>query len=125
MRVLVDMNLSPGWVGFLVQHGFEAVHWSSVGDPKALDAPVMEWARQHNCVVFTHDLDFSALLAHTGVGGPSVLQIRTHDVLPAAIGDDIVRVLREHREALEQGAIVGVDKVASRVRILPIRKRPR
>jgi len=82
----------------------------------------MEWARRENCVLFTHDLDFSALLAHAGVGGPSVLQVRTQDVLPGAIGNDIVRVLREHRETPEQGAVVSVDEVASRVRILPIRK---
>lgn len=31
-RILVDMNLSPLWATFLVDHGFEAVHWSSVGD---------------------------------------------------------------------------------------------
>jgi len=26
MKVLVDMNLSPGWVSFLAEGGFEAVH---------------------------------------------------------------------------------------------------
>ncbi|MFL6948620.1 MAG: hypothetical protein ACJ8FU_10535, partial [Xanthobacteraceae bacterium] len=26
MQVLADMNLSPGWVGFLAEAGFEAVH---------------------------------------------------------------------------------------------------
>ena len=33
MQVLVDMNLSPGWVGFLAEAGFEAVHWSEVAQP--------------------------------------------------------------------------------------------
>jgi predicted nuclease of predicted toxin-antitoxin system len=28
MRILLDMNLSPTWVGFLMQEGFEAVHWA-------------------------------------------------------------------------------------------------
>lgn len=81
----MDMNLSPAWVEFLANHGFEAVHWSTVGDPTDWDGTVMDWARQHNSVVFTRDLDFSALLAHTGAGGPSVLQARTHDaLLPSA-----------------------------------------
>jgi predicted nuclease of predicted toxin-antitoxin system len=70
-----------------------------------------------------HDLDFSALLALTEATGPSVIQVRTQDVLPDAIGGDVVRVLRTHATELEQGAIISIDKVRSRVRILPIRRR--
>jgi predicted nuclease of predicted toxin-antitoxin system len=33
MKILLDMNLSPQWVRFLEQEGFEATHWSTVGDP--------------------------------------------------------------------------------------------
>ena len=122
MKVLLDMNLAPGWVGFLQQEGFEAVHWSTVGDPRATDATIMEWARRDGYIVFTHDLDFSALLAVTEATGPSVIQVRTQDALPDAIGSDVVRVLRMHAAALEQGAIVSIDKVNSRVRVLPIRR---
>lgn len=32
MKLLLDMNLTPMWVGFLQENGFEAVHWSAVGD---------------------------------------------------------------------------------------------
>jgi predicted nuclease of predicted toxin-antitoxin system len=35
MKILVDMNLSPGWVRFLADSGFEAVHWSNVGSATA------------------------------------------------------------------------------------------
>jgi predicted nuclease of predicted toxin-antitoxin system len=35
MKFLVDMNLSPLWVPFLTNQGFEAVHWSTVGQPWA------------------------------------------------------------------------------------------
>ena len=38
MKVLVDMNLSPGWVSFLAEAGFEAVHWSDVGAGNAPDS---------------------------------------------------------------------------------------
>jgi predicted nuclease of predicted toxin-antitoxin system len=120
MKILLDMNLSPQWVGFLRQEGFEAVHWSSVGDVKAPDSAVMEWARQQGFVVFTHDLDFSALLAATQARGPSVLQLRGQDVLPGAVGKDVVRVLRMRATDVERGAIVTIDKLTARVRILPI-----
>jgi predicted nuclease of predicted toxin-antitoxin system len=66
------MNLAPVWVRFLQEQGFEAVHWSTVRDPSATDATIMEWARRGGYVVLTHDLDFSALLAVAEATGPSV-----------------------------------------------------
>ena len=123
MKLLLDMNLSPTWVRFLEENGFEAVHWSTTGEPSATDAVIMAWARDRGFVVVTHDLDFSALLASTEAVGPSVIQVRTQDVLPEAVGSDVVRVLRDHRAALDEGAIVSIDELASRVRVLPIRRR--
>ena len=86
MKLLLDMNLSPSWVRFLEENGFEALHWSTIGDRTATDAVIMAWARDRGVVVITHDLDFSALLASTEGVGPSVLQVRTQDVLPDSIG---------------------------------------
>jgi predicted nuclease of predicted toxin-antitoxin system len=63
VKVLVDVNLSPGWAAVLAAHHIEAVHWTSVGDPRATDAELMGYARDHGYVVFTHDLDFGTLLA--------------------------------------------------------------
>jgi predicted nuclease of predicted toxin-antitoxin system len=123
MKLLLDMNLSPMWVRFLEENGFEAVHWSTTGEPTASDAIIMAWARDNGFVVITHDLDFSALLASTEAAGPSVLQVRTQDVLPDSIGSEVVRVLRDHRAALDQGAIVSVDQLTARVRVLPVRRR--
>lgn len=121
MRLLVDVNLSPDWVSFFQDRGIDAVHWISIGEPSAADRQIMEWARKNNCIVFTHDLDFGALHAMTQSTGPSVIQVRCQDVMPAAIGESVVRVLGEHQELLEAGAIVSVDELASRVRILPIK----
>jgi predicted nuclease of predicted toxin-antitoxin system len=120
MKILLDMNLSPAWVGFLEGHAFETVHWVSVGPPTAPDSLLMTWAREQGFVVMTHDLDFAALLAAAGAAGPSVVQIRTQNVLPDAIGDTVVAVLREHRTALERGAIISIDELRSRIRVLPI-----
>lgn len=124
MKILLDMNLSPTWVGFLEQEGFKATHWAAVGVPTATDAEIMEWARVHGHIVFTHDMDFSALLAVTGSSGPSVLQVRAQDILPDAIGRDVVRVLNMRSQALLEGAVVTIDKVKSRVRVLPIKRTP-
>ena len=32
MRLLIDMNLTPLWVPFFAEQGFESVHWSSIGN---------------------------------------------------------------------------------------------
>jgi predicted nuclease of predicted toxin-antitoxin system len=120
MKILLDMNLPTSWVGFLRQEGFEAVHWSEVGDPRASDSTIMTWAHDNTFVIFSHDLDFSALLAASRAAGPSVIQVRTQDVMPAAIGRDVVRVLRLRAAEIEDGAVVSIDKVTARVRILPI-----
>ena len=120
MRILLDMNLPPRWVEFLQDSGFEAKHWSDIGDIRAPDEEVMAWARDNEYVVFTHDLDFSALLARTRASGPSVLQLRAQDIVPEAVGQQVLRVLARHRESLVEGAIVSVDARRSRVRVLPL-----
>ena len=81
-KLLIDMNLSPEWAPALERYGWEAVHWSDVGDPRSSDKTIMDWAVAYQYVVFTHDLDFGIMLALTHDGGPSVLQLRAVNVLP-------------------------------------------
>src|SRR5882672_10941559 len=68
------------WVDKLAHHGFEAVHWSTIGAATAPDDEILAWAHEHNVVVFTNDLGFSAILTAGAVDGPSVVQIRTQDL---------------------------------------------
>ncbi|MBI2917193.1 MAG: DUF5615 family PIN-like protein [Chloroflexi bacterium] len=121
MKLLVDMNLSPRWVEVFEREGWQAYHWSTVGDPRATDRVVMDWARANGCVVFTHDLDLGALLANTRGQGPSVIQVRTHDVMPQSLGERLVQILRQYESVIEGGALITVDEAKSRVRILPLK----
>ena len=84
------MNLSPLWVGFLVAHGMEAVHWSAIGSARAPDTALLDWAGENGHLVLTHDLDFSALIALAGLSGPSVVHVRSQRLLPAQIGTTVV-----------------------------------
>lgn len=120
MTLLIDMNLMRRWVQVLASAGIESVHWSTVGDPRAPDSRIFNYAREHGMIVFTHDLDFGIMLAKTRGSGPSVIQIRNQDVRPEAVSEAVVAAIQEHRTALASGAIVTVDMVKSRVRILPI-----
>lgn len=120
MKLLIDMGLSPEWREIFEVSGFEAKHWSEFGNPRAKDQEIMAWAREHGSVVFTHDLDFGHLLALTHAAGPSVVQVRSEDVLPASIGPVVLRALHQHQDLLESGALVVIEPASFRVRILPI-----
>jgi predicted nuclease of predicted toxin-antitoxin system len=50
MKVLVDMNLSPVWVRFLGDAGFDAVHWSEIGTGTEPDTELMRWAAKRDYV---------------------------------------------------------------------------
>ena len=80
----------------------------------------MHWAAAHQYVVLTHDLDFGTMLALSHRAGPSVLQIRTGNVLPDHLEASVLAVLNQHQAELFAGALVVVDEGRSRVRVLPI-----
>ena len=122
MKLLVDMNLSPSWVERLVAHGFEAVHWSTVGAATAPDVEILAWANEHHFVVITNDLDFSAILAAGAVDGPSVVQIRSQDLLSDVVVSIVEKALDAHREDIERGALLSIDEAGTRVKVLPLRR---
>ena len=122
MKILIDMNLSPDWVHVLTSHNIEAIHWSQVGIPQAKDIELIEYARSEGFVIFTHDLDFGAILALTQAESPSVIQLRSQDILPENNTSLIVKHLEKYQDHLEEGALVVIDKNRSRVRILPLRR---
>ena len=122
MKILLDMNLSPLWVPVLVQAGFEAVHWSTVGRQNAPDSELMLWAKQNEYVVFTHDLDFGDILAATNAEAPSVIQVRTQNLHPDCLGASVIRMLNQFREQLLSGVLIVIDEQKTRARILPIRR---
>jgi predicted nuclease of predicted toxin-antitoxin system len=120
LAIAVDMNLSPDWIPVLVAAGHTAGHWSTVGDPRALDPELMDWARANAHIMLTHDLDFGELLAQSSATGPSVVIVRAADPDPANVGTQVLAALEQHAAELVAGALVSVDVRRSRVRVLPI-----
>ena len=106
MKILVDMNLSPHWISALEQAGLQAVHWSSIGDPRAPDSEI---------------LDFGTILAAAQAQVPSVIQVRTHDVSPDSLCKTVLSLLQQCESELKTGALTSLDKNKKRVRILPLR----
>ncbi len=120
MKCLLDMNVSPRLCASLAQAGWDAVHWSAVGDVTASDAAILGYAISRGHVVLSHDLDFSAILAATGAKSPSVVQIRFQDVLSEEFLAILLATLNQFAAEIETGALVVVDGKRARVRLLPI-----
>jgi predicted nuclease of predicted toxin-antitoxin system len=123
MKLLIDMNLSPKWVRFLEQAGFEADHWSDLGPPNASDPELMRFAKASGYVILTHDLDFGTILAATSGESPSVVQVRADDLSIASIGPQIISGLLQMSTELTAGALVTIEPDRIRVTVLPIGRR--
>lgn len=122
MRLVVDMNLTVRWVRHLIDAGYEARHWSDVGNPAAPDSEICRWARLAGYIVLTNDLDFPQIFAHTGDSGPSVVLLRGEPLVPEVRGAALLQALRECAAELLQGAIVSLDwSGPPRARVLPLR----
>jgi predicted nuclease of predicted toxin-antitoxin system len=115
------MNLSPSGVDRLTRHGFEAVHWSTIGAATRAGLRILAWANEHGFVVITNDLDFSAILDASAGATPSVVQIRTQDLLSDQVVSTVVHAIEAHRDHIQRGALLSIDEAATRVRVLPLR----
>jgi predicted nuclease of predicted toxin-antitoxin system len=120
MKILVDMNLSPKWAGFLNGNGIEAVHWSFIGSPDAPDSEIMTYAKTYDFTVLTKDLDFGYILAITHGKKPSVIQIRTGALGHGRIGAVVLGAIKLLAADIDKGALVTIDPRKTRVTLLPL-----
>ena len=75
-------------------------------------AKTIQYARTNGYIIFTHDLD-----------GPSVIQVRSQNILPAHLADTVVSIVRDNESILCKGALIVVDEMRARIRILPLEKK--
>lgn len=80
----------------------------------------MAKARQEGRILLVHDLGFGELLAASGASLPSVITFRLRNMHPDQVNHVLERILRQHEEALAQGAILSVTERQVRVRPLPL-----
>lgn len=120
MKVLIDMNLSTEWAELLAARGHKALHWSAVGAPNAGDHELFDWALAEACVILTNDLDFGIELVTRGRAKPSVIQLRSADLRPSALGAAVLAAMETYAGELERGVLVTVDPERSRFRLLDL-----
>jgi predicted nuclease of predicted toxin-antitoxin system len=122
LKIVLDMNLSPDLVEVFQFHGWETVHWSQIGAGNAKDRVIMEWAKENGYVVVSHDLDFGDILAVTNADSPSVIQVRTQDLLGEALAETILAALKQYRDIIEAGALIIISQHKLRARVLPLKR---
>lgn len=118
---LADMNISPATVEQLKKSGWNIVRVSEIMDEKSTDIEIINYAREHNKVIITQDLDFSLLLAVRGYEKPSVINISVDNARSDFITKRIVDVVALMEKELLEGIVVTVDETSVRYRNLPIR----
>ena len=79
-------------------------------------------ANEHEFVVITNDLDFSAILAASAGAAPSVVLIRMQDLLSDSAVNSVANAVAAYREEIGRGALLSIDEGGTRVRILPLRR---
>ena len=114
------MNLSPTWASVLELGGFEAKHWSNIGEAGAPDSAIMEWAYENGFIVLTHDLDYGRLLSLSHADGPSVVQLRTQNIMPSVCGELVMKTINAFADELKTGLLISIDPHQARARVLPL-----
>jgi predicted nuclease of predicted toxin-antitoxin system len=120
MNILVDMNLTPLWVSFFNAAHYNAKRWSEVGRANDSDQTISDYARENDYLVFTHDQDFATLLAYSKNAKPSVIILRTLDLVPEHVGSYVLEQLENVKADLVEGAVVIIEDSKVRVRPLPM-----
>jgi predicted nuclease of predicted toxin-antitoxin system len=123
LKLLFDMNLPVRFAEHFFRKGFEARHWSSIGNPAAKDTELMEYAKNNSYTVVTYDLDFSAILAATQAEKPSVIQVRTVESHISDVLNLLEQVVTQAESELLAGAIVTLEVDRLRIRVLPLHRR--
>jgi len=121
LKLLIDMNLSSKLADRLREAGYVCQHWKEIGDPRAPDTELFDWAKSNGAVVITRDLGFSGILAATKFDAPSVVLVRCDDSHSASVFPVILQTLQQTEEQLRQGALVVVKENRLRIRTLPLK----
>jgi predicted nuclease of predicted toxin-antitoxin system len=120
MKLLLDQGLPRSTVLHLSKAGIDATHVGEAGLATASDAKILKFANQSGNIVVTLDADFHALLALSGVAGPSVIRVRIEGLRGEALASLRITVLKVCRDDLNKGAMVSVTENGFRIRQLPL-----
>lgn len=120
IKLIGDMNISPQTVTALQQQGWDIIRVPDVLPAIASDVEILNFARQENRVIVTHDLDFSMLVALSGYNQPSLITLRLSSTDLNTVNQKLLEILPQVEQQLQAGSAITIEDTAVRIRQLPI-----
>ena len=120
LKFIADIHISPLTVKALQNNGYDIVRITDKLPATASDKEIIRLVHQENAVIITQDLDFSAIIAQSGLNGPSVVSLRVADAKPDIITRILMTVLPLIEADLIGGAIISIDEKEYRIKKLPV-----
>jgi len=121
MNFIADMHISPLTVNELRKAGYAVIRVTEKLPATASDKEIVQFAYQTKSAIITQDLDFSAIVAQSGLQGPSILSLRVANAKPHAITIILMTVLPLVEADIAEGSLISIDEEEYRIRRLPVR----
>ncbi|PIV66834.1 MAG: hypothetical protein COS10_04200 [Nitrospirae bacterium CG01_land_8_20_14_3_00_44_22] len=120
LKFIADIHISPLTVNELKKNGYDIIRITDKLPATSSDAAIIQLAYREQAIIITQDLDFSALIAQSGLNWPSVISLRLDNAKPDKITWILNAVLPQIKTELTEGAIISIDEKEYRIRRLPI-----
>lgn len=120
LKFIADIHISPLTVKALQNKGYDVVRITDKLPATASDKEIIQLAHQEKAVIITQDLDFSAIIAQSGLNGPSVVSLRVANAKPDIVARLLITVLPLIETELAVGSIISIDEKEYRVKKLPV-----
>jgi len=123
-KFIADIHISPLTIKELQKKGYDIIRVTDKLPATSLDKEIIQLAYQEKAVIITQDLDFSAIIAQSGLNGPSVISLRVANAKPDIITRILITMLPLIEAELREGAIVSIDETEYRIKKLPVIEGP-
>lgn len=120
IKFIADIHISPVTIDTLKKNGYDIYRITDKLPATSSDNEITRLAIEERAVIITQDLDFSAIVAQSGLNGPSVISLRVANARPDIVARILIAVLPLIEVELREGAIVSIDEKEYRVKKLPI-----
>lgn len=110
VKFIADIDISPLTVSKLQKAGYAIVRVTDKLPSTTADSEIIQLALKEQ----------AAIVAQSGLNGPSVVSLRVANARPDIIAEILVTVLPSIEAYISEGAIVSIDEYGYRVRILPV-----
>jgi predicted nuclease of predicted toxin-antitoxin system len=120
LSFIADVHISPLTVMALQREGYDILRVTEFLPRTASDTEILNFARIHNRIILTQDLDFSALVALGGYIQPSLITLRLSSAQPDVVSRRLLEVLPNLEQMLIDGSAITIEDNAVRVRKLPV-----